>query len=95
LVGSKENSLALLENEQIKGVITNSISELNDRKRRVLKLYTVEELNLKKIGSVIGVKESRASQILSSIVKELHDTVAKKYRILFARLKTNHLQLLK
>jgi DNA-directed RNA polymerase specialized sigma subunit len=48
LVGSKENSLALLENEQIKGVITNSISELNDRKRRVLKLYTVEELNLKK-----------------------------------------------
>jgi RNA polymerase sigma factor for flagellar operon FliA len=77
LVGSNENPLALLEDEQVKGVITNSISELNDRKRLVLNLYYVEELNLKEIGSVIGVKESRVSQILSSIVKELHDAVAK------------------
>lgn len=77
LVGSNQNPLALLEDEQIKGVITNSISELNDRKRLVLNLYYVEELNLKEIGSVIGVKESRVSQILSSVVKELHDAVAK------------------
>ena len=77
LIGSNENPLALLENEQLKGVITNKISELNERKRLVLNLYYVEELNLKEIGAIIGVKESRISQILSSIVKELHDEVAR------------------
>jgi RNA polymerase sigma factor for flagellar operon FliA len=37
----------------------------------------VEELNLKEIGDVIGVKESRVSQILSSIAQELRDEIAK------------------
>jgi len=77
LVGSNENPLALLEDEQIKGVITSRISELDERKKLVLNLYYVEELNLKEIGAIIGVKESRVSQILSSVVKELHDAVAK------------------
>ena len=77
LVGSNENPLALLEDEQIKGVITSRISELDERKKLVLNLYYVEELNLKEIGAIIGVKESRVSQILSSVVKELHDVVAK------------------
>ena len=77
LVGSNENPLALLEDEQIKRVITSRISELDERKKLVLNLYYVEELNLKEIGAIIGVKESRVSQILSSVVKELHDAVAK------------------
>ena len=51
--------------------------ELDERKKLVLNLYYVEELNLKEIGAIIGVKESRVSQILSSVVKELHDAVAK------------------
>ena len=78
LIGSNENPLEMLENEQLKGVITNKISELTERKRLILNLYYVEELNLKEIGAVVGVKESRISQILSSTVKELRDDVAKK-----------------
>jgi RNA polymerase sigma factor for flagellar operon FliA len=50
---------------------------LNERKKLILNLYYVEELNLKEVGAIIGVKESRISQILSSIVKELRDEVAK------------------
>jgi len=42
-----------------------------------MNLYYVEELNLKEIGDVIGVKESRVSQILSSIAQELRDEIAK------------------
>jgi RNA polymerase sigma factor for flagellar operon FliA len=68
----------MLEDEQLKDVITNKISELNERKRLILNLYYVEELNLKEIGAIVGVKESRISQILSSTVKELRDDVAKK-----------------
>ena len=77
LVGGKENPLSLLENDQLREVVTEQISKLNDRKRLVLNLYYVEELNLKEIGAIIGVKESRVSQILSSIVKELRDEIAK------------------
>jgi RNA polymerase sigma factor for flagellar operon FliA len=76
LVGSSENPLNLLEDEQLREVITRAISELSDRDRLVLSLYYVEELNLKEIGAIIGVKESRSSQILSRIAKDLRDTVA-------------------
>ena len=36
-----------------------------------MQLYYVEELNLKEIGEVLEVSESRISQILSSVVKKL------------------------
>ena len=77
LIGSNENPLAMLEGEQLKDIITDKIAELTERKRLILNLYYVEELNLKEIGAIVGVKESRISQILSSAVKELRDDVAK------------------
>jgi len=36
-----------------------------------MNLYYVEELNLKEIGEVLEVTESRVSQLISSIVKKL------------------------
>ena len=36
-----------------------------------MKLYYQEELNLKEIGAVLDVSESRVSQILSANVKKL------------------------
>lgn len=76
LLGSSENPLALLEDTQLREVVIQAISELSERNRLVMNLYYVEELNLKEIGAVIGVKESRVSQILSGIVKELREVVA-------------------
>jgi RNA polymerase sigma factor for flagellar operon FliA len=69
--------MKLLEDAQLTNIVTDLISELNERKKLVLNLYYVEELNLKEIGAVIGVKESRVSQILSSIVKDLREEVAR------------------
>ena len=40
-----------------------------------MQLYYVEELNLKEIGEVLEVSESRVSQILSSVVKKLRGTL--------------------
>jgi RNA polymerase sigma factor for flagellar operon FliA len=40
-----------------------------------MQLYYVEEMNLKEIGEVLGVSESRVSQILSAVVKKLRGTL--------------------
>jgi RNA polymerase sigma factor for flagellar operon FliA len=52
-------------------LLARSIDELSERERLVLKLYYVEELNLKEIGAVLEVTESRVSQILSGLTRKL------------------------
>jgi RNA polymerase sigma factor for flagellar operon FliA len=51
--------------------VTSAIGKLPEREQLVMQLYYVEELNLKEIGEVLEVSESRISQILSSVVKKL------------------------
>jgi len=58
------------ENEFLLALVA-SIDELPEREKMVMSLYYVDELNLKEIGQVLGVSESRVSQILSSVVKKL------------------------
>jgi RNA polymerase sigma factor for flagellar operon FliA len=48
-----------------------AIDNLPDREKLVLSLYYDEELNLKEIGEVIGVSESRVSQIHSQAALRL------------------------
>ena len=45
--------------------LANGIAGLPERERLVLSLYYEEELNLREVGDVLGVSESRASQIHS------------------------------
>jgi RNA polymerase sigma factor for flagellar operon FliA len=51
--------------------LQQAIEGLSEREKLVLSLYYSEGMNLKEIGAVIGVSESRVSQILSSNVKKL------------------------
>jgi len=51
--------------------LAEAISGLPERERLVLTLYYDEELNLREIGSVIGVSESRVSQIHSQALIRL------------------------
>ena len=53
------------ESEAFRHGIAQAIEHLPEREKLVLSLYYDEELNLKEIGAVIGVSESRVSQILS------------------------------
>jgi RNA polymerase sigma factor for flagellar operon FliA len=55
--------------------VVQAIDELPERERLVMSLYYVEELNLKEIGEVLGVSESRVSQILSAVVKKLRQNL--------------------
>ena len=67
--------------EQVEAVETREwlareITELPEREQIVLSLYYNDEMNLKEIGAIIGVSESRVSQILTKVVGKLRDRVA-------------------
>ena len=51
--------------------VTASIGSLPEREQLIMQLYYVEELNLKEIGAVLDVSESRVSQLLTATVKKL------------------------
>lgn len=62
--------------EDFKRCLAEGISGLPERERLVLTLYYDEELNLREIGAVIGVSESRVSQIHSQALIRLKARMA-------------------
>jgi RNA polymerase sigma factor for flagellar operon FliA len=69
--GESDNPEVQIAQEQFMDTLMASIESLPERERTVVSLYYVEEMNLKEIGAVLDVSESRISQILSSSVKKL------------------------
>lgn len=65
----------MVEEAQFMDAVVDAIDGLPEREKLVMNLYYVEELNLKEIGEVLGVSESRISQILASVVKKLRSTL--------------------
>lgn len=60
-----------VQRDDFKRNLAEAISGLPDRERLVLTLYYDEDLNLREIGAVIGVSESRVSQIHSQALIRL------------------------
>ena len=52
-----------LESDEFRAAVAEAISHLPEREAMVMSLYYEEELNLKEIGMVLGVTESRVSQL--------------------------------
>lgn len=65
------NPFNQLSVKSIKEIITKSIEELPEKQRLVLSLYYYEDLNLKEIGQVLRVTESRVSQLHAQAVSRL------------------------
>jgi len=53
----------LFEQDEFRAVLAEAIASLPDRERTVMALYYQEEMNLREIGAVLGVTESRVCQI--------------------------------
>jgi RNA polymerase sigma factor for flagellar operon FliA len=59
----RNEPLDRLHNEDFKSALAEAISNLPERERLVMAMYYDEELNLREIGEVLGVSESRVCQI--------------------------------
>lgn len=72
LAGSeKDHPNYRIERDEVKRLLIDAIKELPPREKEVIALYYYEELTLKEIGLVLGVTESRVSQLHSKAVIRL------------------------
>jgi RNA polymerase sigma factor for flagellar operon FliA len=62
----------VFEEKESKAVLTKAVDELSDRERNVLQMYYYDEMTLREIGEQLGVTESRACQIHTKALRQLH-----------------------
>jgi RNA polymerase sigma factor for flagellar operon FliA len=65
------NPDVLVEKDEIRRVIEETINELPDKEKKILVLYYFEDLTLKEIGQVLEVTESRVSQLHTKAIIHL------------------------
>jgi RNA polymerase sigma factor for flagellar operon FliA len=83
LEGAKfSNPFNQLNLKAVKDVIAKAIEELPEKQRLVLSLYYYEDLNLKEIGQVLRVTESRVSQLHAQAVSRLRGKLSQHFEIM-------------
>lgn len=63
--------LESLVDENLRTVLVQAIEDLPEREKMVMGMYYEQELNLREIGEVLGVSESRVSQLHSQAIARL------------------------
>ncbi|PJX15105.1 RNA polymerase sigma factor FliA [Halomonas sp. 141] len=69
--GSANRPFEQLLDEQQRRTLIEAIEALPEREKLLMALYYQEEMNLKEVGAVLGVTESRVSQLHSQAVSRL------------------------
>jgi RNA polymerase sigma factor for flagellar operon FliA len=70
-----EGPEARLERSELRAHLARALTTLPDRERQILALYYEEELTMAEIGEVIGVCESRVSQLRSLALSRLRTSL--------------------
>lgn len=71
LTDTRPTPLQLLQDEGMRDTLVKAIGELPEREKMVMAMYYQEDLNLKEIGAVLGVSESRVCQLHSQAILRL------------------------
>ena len=68
---TEEDPLTLCEKGEMNQRLAEAITKLPEREQQVLMLYYQQEMTMREVGELMGVGESRVSQIHSQAVKHL------------------------
>ena len=69
--------LEKFEESERRQMLAQAVGKLPERERQVVALYYVEELNMKEIGKVLDVSESRVSQLRTQAIVRLRAALTK------------------
>ncbi|HHV15589.1 MAG TPA: FliA/WhiG family RNA polymerase sigma factor [Gelria sp.] len=72
------DALELVEISEVKELLAQTISRLPEKEKKVVYLYYYEGLTLKEIGMVLGLSESRISQLHTKAILRLRGSLSKK-----------------
>jgi len=75
-----DNPAEAYEEKELRDALAACLEGLPEKERLVLTLYYYEELNLKEIGAVLGVSESRVCQIHSKAVQKLKGQLSRGFQ---------------
>ena len=68
---NSKNPFTQLRNASARDILRRHIDELPEKQKLVLQLYYFEDLNLKEIGRILEVTESRVSQLHTQAIEKL------------------------
>jgi RNA polymerase sigma factor for flagellar operon FliA len=68
---NSKNPFMQLKNKGVRDIIMKTVEELPEKQKLVLSLYYYEDLNLKEIGRILDVTESRVSQLHTQAVQKM------------------------
>ena len=75
---SHPDPLDMLEEEGVRELLVQAIEALPERERLMMSLYYEKDLNLREIGEVMGVSESRICQIHTQAIARLRSMLREK-----------------
>lgn len=72
---SEDNTLEKIEKQALLDRVSEVLETLKEREQLIIQLYYYEELNLKEISEMLGISESRISQIHKKLLRKLRERV--------------------
>lgn len=67
----------VVERQELKRMLSEAINSLNENEQKVIAFYYFEELTLKEISNILGVSESRVSQLHTKSLKKMKEKLGK------------------
>ena len=75
VVAPRLDPLAALMDRDMREILVRAIADLPEREKMMMALYYEEELNLREIGEVLGVTESRVCQLHTQAIARLRSRI--------------------
>ncbi len=72
-----DNPQAKIEEAEAKRILADAIGKLSERERMVVTLYYYEDLTSKEIGKILGVSDSRVSQLHTKAILRLRGRLSR------------------